>query len=102
MIGTAPRAILACVLTLAALGVHAEDKAARSLAATCTGCHGTNGVSAGGIPTLAGVEAARIAGLMREFRDGTRSATVMHQHTKGYTDEQIDAVAAWFAAQKAR
>jgi cytochrome c553 len=102
MIGTAPRAMLACALALAALGAYAEDKAARSIAATCTGCHGTNGVSAGGMPTLAGVEAERIAGLMREFRDGKRPATVMHQHAKGYTDEQIDAVAAWFAAQKAR
>ena len=102
MIGIAPRAILACALTLAALGVQAEDKAARSIAATCTGCHGTNGVSACGIPTLAGLEAERIAGLMREFRDGKRPATVMHQHVKGYTDEQIDAVAAWFAARKAR
>jgi cytochrome c553 len=94
--------MLACALTLAALAAHAEDKTARSIAATCSGCHGTNGVSAGGIPTLAGVDAERIAGLMREFRDGKRPATVMHQHAKGYTDEQIDAVAAWFAARKAR
>jgi sulfide dehydrogenase cytochrome subunit len=36
---------------------------------------------------------------LREFRDGKRSATVMHQLAKGYTDEQIDAIAAYFAAQ---
>ena len=37
---------------------------------------------------------------MRAFRDGKRPATVMHQIAKGYTDAQIDAMAAWFAAQK--
>jgi len=79
---------------------QADDTAARSLAATCTGCHGTNGVSAGGIPTIAGVEKERIVALMKEFKDGKRAATVMQQHAKGYTDEQIDAIAGWFASQK--
>ena len=78
----------------------AADMDARNLAANCTGCHGTNGVSAGGIPTLAGVDRARIVQLMQEFRDGKRAATVMHQLAKGYTDEQIEAIAAWLATQK--
>ncbi len=79
---------------------RAADADGRNLAANCTGCHGTNGVSAGAIPTLAGMERARMVLLMQEFRDGKRSATVMHQHAKGYTDAQIEAIAAWFAAQK--
>lgn len=79
---------------------RAADLDGRNLAATCTGCHGTNGVSTGAIPTLAGVEAARIVVLMQEFRDGKRPATVMQQHARGYTDQQIEAIAAWFAAQK--
>jgi cytochrome c553 len=37
---------------------------------------------------------------MRAFRDGKRPATVMHQIAKGYSDPQIDTLAAWFAAQK--
>jgi hypothetical protein len=57
-------------------------------------------VSAGGIPSLAGMDAARMVLLMQEFRDGKRPATVMQQHAKGYTDAQIEAIAAWFAAQK--
>jgi cytochrome c553 len=94
-----PLAVLGLAV-LAAYPVQAEDKAARSMAATCTGCHGTNGVSGGGIPSIAGVDKGRIATLMREFRDGKRPATVMHQHAKGYTDEQIEAIAAWFAERK--
>ncbi len=91
---------IVCCAALAAGPSHAEDKAARSLAATCTGCHGTNGVSSGGIPSIAGLDQARIVGLLVEFRDGKRPSTVMQQHVKGYTDEQIAQIAAWFAAQK--
>ena len=85
---------------LAAWPAQAADNTARNLAATCTGCHGTNGVSAGGIPTIAGLEQARIVTLLQEFRDGKRPSTVMQQHAKGYTDEQIELIAAWFAARK--
>ncbi len=74
--------------------------ASRSLAANCANCHGTNGRSAGVIPSLAGQSRDNIARAMREFRDGKRPATIMHQLVKGYTEEQIDMLAAWFAAQK--
>jgi cytochrome c553 len=38
---------------------------------------------------------------MQEFKSGARQGTVMNQLAKGYTDEQIDALAGWFAAQRA-
>jgi cytochrome subunit of sulfide dehydrogenase len=81
---------------------HAQDTtAARALAATCFTCHGTNGVSVNNIPpSLAGQDKAHLLQLMREFRDGKRPATIMHQHAKGYTDTQLDLIAGYFAAQK--
>jgi cytochrome c553 len=36
---------------------------------------------------------------MRAFKAGTRPATVMQQLAKGYTDEQFDTLAAYFAAR---
>lgn len=72
----------------------------RNWAATCTGCHGTNGYSEGGMPNLAGLQKAYIVDAMREFKAGKRQATVMHQHAKGYSDEQIERIAEFFAAQK--
>ena len=39
---------------------------------------------------------------MREYKAGNRPSTVMQQLAKGFTDEQIDAMAAWFAAQPAK
>lgn len=93
-------AILAMALLAAMPGLAADDVNGRSWAATCTGCHGTNGRSEGAIPGLIGLQKAYIVAAMREFRDGTRQATVMHQHAKGYTDDQIERIAAFFAAQK--
>jgi sulfide dehydrogenase cytochrome subunit len=37
---------------------------------------------------------------MRDFRDGKRPSTIMQQLAKGYTDAEIDAAAAYLAAQK--
>ncbi len=74
--------------------------AGRSLAATCANCHGTGGVSVGDVPSLAGVSKEEIVRKMQEFKTGARPATVMNQLAKGFTDEQIETVAAWFAAQK--
>jgi cytochrome c553 len=94
-------ALLAAALCTAG-AVGAQDMASgRNLAAGCAICHGTEGraVTKDVIP-LAGLPREHIATQMRAFRDGQRPATVMHQIAKGYTDAQIDAMAAWFAAQK--
>lgn len=92
-------------LAATALNAQAQDAKTlhlRALAATCANCHGTNGKAVDGesMARLAGLDAGYIAEQMRAFRDGKRPATVMHQLTKGYTDEQITAIAAYFAAQK--
>jgi cytochrome c553 len=78
---------------------HAQDQAARSLAANCTGCHGPNGNSAGGIPAIAGLDKVYIVTVLQEFKAGTRPATVMHQHAKGYTDQEFDTLAEYFSRQ---
>ena len=71
------------------------------LAATCTGCHGTRGHTAGtALPPLAGQSQEALLASLRAFRDGSRPATIMTQLAKGYTDEQLEQIAAWFAAQK--
>jgi sulfide dehydrogenase cytochrome subunit len=94
------RTILLTTAMAAALPVHAQENG-RNLAAGCAICHGTDGkaVTQNVIP-LAGLPREHIATQMRAFRDGQRPATVMHQIAKGYSDAQIDAMAAWFAAQK--
>ncbi|NDF92192.1 MAG: cytochrome C, partial [Betaproteobacteria bacterium] len=34
------------------------------------------------------------------FKEGRRTGTIMHQLAKGYTDEQIEAMASYLSAQK--
>ena len=53
----------------------------------------------GRCPSLAGQQKAFIVEQMKAFRDGKRPATIMHQLAKGYTDQQIEAVADYFSRQ---
>jgi len=92
----------AAALALAAPGAHAQDaNLARNLAATCANCHGTNGnVRGKDVKPLAGVAAEKILAQIADFKSGAQPATIMHQIGKGYTDEQLKLIAAYFAAQK--
>lgn len=95
------RSILALALAVATSNAFGQDpELARNLAATCTGCHGTDGRSLGGIDSLAGVPKASILEKLRDFKSGARPATIMHQISKGYTDQQLERIAEYFAAQK--
>ena len=77
-----------------------EMRAASYLAANCANCHGTQGHSPGAMPGLAGLNRGYFVRQMQEFRDGRRSATLMHQLAKGYTDEQFELMAEYFSRQK--
>jgi cytochrome subunit of sulfide dehydrogenase len=82
-------------------GQTAQALYTRSLAATCANCHGTEGRSQPGsaVPSLAGLPREYLSEQLKAFKSGARPATVMHQLAKGYTDAQIDQLAAYFAAQ---
>ena len=82
---------------------QAVDRQARVWAASCAACHGTDGRTQGqALPPLAGRPAEGLYRALVEFKTGQRpAATVMHQHTKGYTDEELRRIAAFFAAQPA-
>ena len=86
---------LVAALVLVALHAHAqENAAARSLAATCASCHGTDGRSVTKeVASLAGLPKDYLVAQMKAFRDGARPATVMPQIAKGYSDAQIELVA---------
>jgi len=89
-----------CAAALLASSAVAEDT--RYLAAVCANCHGTDGraVPGSGMPSLAGLSRERFVELMTGFRSGARQATLMHQLSKGFTDEQIAALGEYFARQR--
>lgn len=72
----------------------------RSMAASCATCHGTNGVSQPGNESLAGVNKDELLKKMLDFKTGKKPATIMHQLSKGYSDEQLAALASYFSALK--
>ena len=97
--------VIAAAAVLAGGTAHAADAQTlylRSLAATCANCHGTGGrtVDGSAVPALAGMPQTYLVEQMKAFKSGTRQATVMHQIAKGYNDQQIEQIAAYFAAQK--
>jgi cytochrome c553 len=102
------RSALGAFALLAALPVSVAVAAAEGAdtlrvagwAATCANCHGTQGraVEGSSVPGLAGQPSAYLAELLRAYRRGERSPTVMHQIARGYSEAQIDAIAAYFAA----
>lgn len=95
----------AVTLALAAAPAHADEAErlrTRALAATCAHCHGTNGHAVAGqaMIKLAGLPERYILEQLTAFRTGQRTATIMHQITKGYSQEQLETLAKYFAAQK--
>ena len=89
---------LACIVPAAAQ----DPASARNLSAACFTCHGTDGHSVGGIPpSLAGQDRNYLLQAMKDFKAGKRPATIMHQQAKGYTDEELEAIAGYFASVKA-
>ncbi|MEY3798547.1 MAG: hypothetical protein RLZZ434_903 [Pseudomonadota bacterium] len=80
----------------------------RTLAASCAACHGTQGnamvkeggnVSVENNPVLAGRTREDLLSKLLGFRDGTRKATIMHQHSRGLSLEEIDMLATHFSTQ---
>ena len=102
---THPLLMAAAVAVVGATCANAQGSdpnPGRNLAATCANCHGTNGISVGEVESLAGKPRDEIVRKMQEFKSGAKPATIMNQLAKGYTNEQIEIVAAWFATQKAK
>jgi len=96
MVKSAAAAIGASLIA-AAVVASAEPPAG---AASCSGCHPASSRIASPVPRLAGIDRAAIVRAMQDFRSGQRAATVMDRLAKGFTDEEIQAIAAWYATQR--
>jgi sulfide dehydrogenase cytochrome subunit len=70
------------------------------LANTCAGCHGTNGISAGPGPTIAGISSEYFNEIMKGFKSGDVPSTIMGRIAKGYSDAEIEALGKHFSSQK--
>ena len=86
------------MLSIAAAVVASAEPPAGAV--SCSGCHPASAKVTSPVPRLAGQDRAAIVRAMQDFRSGQRAGTVMDRIAKGFTDDEIQALAAWFAAQK--
>lgn len=94
------RYILAAGLLGAATLAQAQVDQIKVWAAACANCHGTNGHAQPGMEALAGKDKDELLQKLLDYKSGRKPATLMHQITKGYSDDELRALAAYFAAQK--
>jgi sulfide dehydrogenase cytochrome subunit len=92
-------AFLACGLAFS-VGAYAEGPSGSMLGNTCAGCHGTNGVSVGPGPTIAGLAESYFIDAMAGFQSGETRSTIMTRIAKGYTEDEIASMAKFFAGKK--
>ena len=94
----APPAAANATTTVAAPAQPPSALQIRVWATTCMACPGTAGRAQPGMPSLAGMPRDDMIRKMQGFKTGRVPATIMHHHARGYSDEQIAAIAGYFAA----
>lgn len=62
-------------------------------ASSCSGCHGA-------VAPLAGRDAKDMTAALIAYRSGERPSTVMGRIAKGFSTDELGAIATWWAAQK--
>jgi cytochrome subunit of sulfide dehydrogenase len=95
-----PMTRLTAALAFVMLSAAAQGADAPPGAASCSGCHAANPRVETPVPPLAGRPAADIASQMVAFKAGQRPGTIMDRIAKGFSEEEIRAIAAWYEGQK--
>jgi cytochrome subunit of sulfide dehydrogenase len=69
-------------------------------ASSCSGCHAASPKVDTPVPPIRGRDPAEIIAAMQAFRSGERASTIMGRIAKGFSDDEIRAIAIWLAAQR--
>ena len=93
-----------CVAVAALLAMIAQASAAGPAdappgAMSCSGCHSTSRAETT-VPRLNGRNPADVTAAMQAFKSGQLPSTVMDRIAKGFSDDEVKAIAAWYGAQK--
>lgn len=92
------RSLLLAVIGLAIGAAHAADTKIEDLARSCNSCHGLNGVSVGPtMPSIGGLSEPYLKNIMLQWKSGERYSATMGRHFKGYSDEELAGLAAYFS-----
>jgi len=98
--------VIKCIVTgffslfLLSSAATADETAPENLANACAACHGNNGVSPGPIPSINDISEDDMIAMLKAFKSGETSVTMMNRIARGYTDAEIAAIAAYFASME--
>jgi cytochrome c553 len=96
--GVLALAAYACAKPSSAMADEAKLKAyGQHLARECTSCHRLDGVD-NGIPSIIGLAPDLFIATMKFYREGTRINPVMVSVASSLSDEQLNALAVFFAS----
>lgn len=99
-VGPGVLALTAVAMLLHAGSALADERRGAILANTCFSCHGTDGHSAGAMPSIDGKSADYIVDTLKRFRSGEKESTVMVRIAKGFDDDEIQMLATYFSGRK--
>ncbi len=89
-----------CAISFSAFAGNMTGADGSMLSNTCAGCHGTDGASVGpAIPSIGGMSATYITDMMNAYKSGDTNSTIMGRIAKGYSEDEIGAIANYFAEQ---
>ena len=89
-------------LVMAPAPARGEGPTVEAVARNCMGCHGEDGASPASMPTIAGKSREWLAERLYEFRSGARDSTIMGRIMGAFADEDIEAMADYFANRPPR
>ncbi|MCW3473919.1 c-type cytochrome [Limobrevibacterium gyesilva] len=90
--------LLAACAAAASVGARAEEP---PLGATnCSGCHATTNASLTSVPPIVGRNADELVKILEAYRSGELPATVMDRLMKGFSHDEIRAIAIWYAGRQ--
>jgi cytochrome subunit of sulfide dehydrogenase len=91
--------VVAAMIAASVSPVTVRAAEAPAGALSCSGCHpGSAGVDTP-VTRIVGWPAADIEAAMRAYKSGARDGTIMERVAKGFADDEIAAIASWYAAQ---
>ena len=92
-------AILFCLCSLSFAADYDPIKG-QMLSLSCASCHGTDGKSTTITPYLAGMGKTTLYKTLLDYKNGTKTGTMMQKHVKGFSDDELEQIAYYFSKVK--
>lgn len=87
-----------CLTVAAGLPANAQQIDGAGLADACASCHGVNGHSQGDIPSIGGLDKTTLFSVLKAFKAGQGDPTIMNRIARGYSDAELEALAAYYSS----